>query len=325
MRIWQQHSLGDPVELLRLEEVDDPVVDPGKVLVEVEAVGLTFVDCLMARGMYQATTPIPWSPGTEIVGRVTEVGEGVQDLEPGQRVVGVGGGGVAERAALRASGLYSLDENVTAGAAAALLVNYGTSWFALHDRAQLAAGETLLVHAAMGGVGTAAVQLGMAAGARIIATAGGADKTARLSEMGVELAVDYLETPDFVDLIRAHTDGRGVDVCFDPVGGDVFDRSRRVMAWDGRLLVIGFTSGRIPEAPANHVLLKNYSIVGVHWGASIARNPQASEQAHQRLLTLLQEERINPPVFPPFAFEDTPAALGAIYNRSTWGKVIVQR
>lgn len=326
MRIWRQHSLGDPAELLRLEEVDDPVVDPDRVLVEVEAVGLTFVDCLMARGMYQATTPIPWSPGTEIVGRITEVGDGVQDLDVGQRVVGVGlgGGSVAERAALRAAGLYKLDENVTAGAAAALLVNYGTTWFALHDRAHLAAGETLLVHAAMGGVGTAAVQLGLAAGARVIATAGGPDKTARLSEMGVELAVDYLETPDFVDVIRAHTDGRGVDVCFDPVGGDVFDRSRRVMAWDGRLLVIGFTSGRIPEAPANHVLLKNYSIVGVHWGASVARNPQASEQAHQTMLTLLQDGQIDPPVFPPFAFEDTPAALDAIYNRSTWGKVIVR-
>ena len=149
---------------------------PGKVMVDIEAVGLTFVDCLMARGMYQATTPIPWSPGTEIVGRVTEVGEGVQDLEPGQRVVGVGGGGVAEKAALRAAGLYKLDDSVSAGAAAALLVNYGTSWFALHDRANLAAGETLLVHAAMGGVGTAAVQLGLAAGARVIATAGGPEK-----------------------------------------------------------------------------------------------------------------------------------------------------
>ena len=324
MRIWQQHALGDPAELLRLEEVDDPVADPGKVVVEVEAAGLAFVDCLMARGMYQATTPIPWSPGIEIVGRVTEIGEGVQDLEPGQRVVGVGGGGVAEKTALRAAGLYKLDNDVSAGAAAALLVNYGTSWFALHDRAHLAAGETLLVHAAMGGVGTAAVQLGLAAGAKVIATAGGPHKTTRLSDMGVELAIDYLETPDFVDAIRAHTDGRGVDVCFDPVGGDVFDRSRRVMAWDGRLLVIGFTSGRIPEAPANHVLLKNYSIVGVYWGASVARNPQASEQAHQTMLAMLQDGRINPPVFPPFAFEDTPAALNAIYTRSTWGKVIIQ-
>ena len=249
----------------------------------------------------------------------------VHDLEPGRRVVGVGGGGLAERAALRAAGLHKIDEKVSAGAAAALLVNYGTSWFALHDRAHLAAGETLLVHAAMGGVGTGAVQLGLAAGARVIATAGGADKTARLADMGVDLAIDYLDTPDFVDMVRAHTDGRGVDVCFDPVGGDVFDRSRRVMAWDGRLLVVGFTSGRIPEAPANHVLLKNYSIVGVHWGASIARNPAASEQARQTIFALQQDGRVNPPVFPPFAFDDAPSALNAIYTRSTWGKVIIQR
>ena len=325
MQIWQQHSLGDPLELLRLEEAEEPTAGPGQVLVDIEAVGLTFVDCLMARGMYQATTRLPWSPGTEVVGRVTEVGEGVHDLEVGQRVIGVGGAGLAERASLNAAGLNKLDESVPAGAAAALLVNYGTSWFALHERARIASGETLLVHAAMGGVGSAAVQLGLAAGARVIATAGGAKKTAQLSEMGAELAIDYQQNPDFVDTVRAHTEGRGVDVCFDPVGGDVFDRSRRVMAWDGRLLIIGFTSGRIPEAPVNHVLLKNYSIVGVHWGASIARNPAASEEAHQTMLDMYNQGRIDPPVFPPFAFDDAPAALDAIYNRRSWGKVIVAR
>ncbi len=325
MQIWQQHSLGDPLELLRLEEAEEPTAGPGQVLVDIEAVGLTFVDCLMARGMYQATTRLPWSPGTEVVGRVTEVGEGVHDLEVGQRVIGVGGAGLAERASLNAAGLNKLDESVPAGVAAALLVNYGTSWFALHERARIASGETLLVHAAMGGVGSAAVQLGLAAGARVIATAGGAEKTAQLTEMGAELAIDYQQNPDFVDTVRAHTEGRGVDVCFDPVGGDVFDRSRRVMAWDGRLLIIGFTSGRIPEAPVNHVLLKNYSIVGVHWGASIARNPAASEEAHQTMLDMYNQGRIDPPVFPPFAFDDAPAALDAIYNRRSWGKVIVAR
>ena len=324
MRIWRQHELGDPVELLQLEETDPPTAGPGHIAVDTEAVGLTFVDCLMARGLYQMETKLPWSPCTEVVGRVREVGEGVGHLAVGDRVVGIGGGSLAEQTALRANGMHKLAEGVSAGAAAAALVNFGTSSFALHDRGHLAEGETLLVHAGMGGVGSAAVQLGMIAGARVIATAGGAEKTALLKNMGVELAIDYRETPDFVDLVRAHTDGQGVDVCFDPVGGDVFDRSRRCMAWDGRLLVIGFTSGRIADAPANHILLKNYSVVGVHWGPSVGRNPEPSEQARQAIFALLEKGRLDPPVFPPFAFDDVRAALDAIYHRRTWGKVIVE-
>ena len=324
MRVWRQHQLGDPVDLLKLEEADLPVAGPGQVVVDTEAVGLTFVDCLMARGLYQMETKLPWSPCTEVVGRVRETGDGVDHLAVGDRVVGMGGGSLAEQTALRANGVHKLAEGISAGGAAAALVNYGTSWFALHDRGHLAEGETLLVHAGMGGVGSAAVQLGQIAGARVIATAGGPEKTALLEEMGVELAIDYRETPDFVDLIRTHTNGRGVDVCLDPVGGDVFDRSRRCMAWDGRLLVIGFTSGRIADAPTNHILLKNYSVVGVHWGASVGRNPEPSEQARQAIFTLLEEGQLDPPVFPPFPFEETPAALDAIYHRQTWGKVIVE-
>ena len=323
MRIWRQHELGNPDELLRLEEIDPPTAGSGQVVVDVETVGLTFVDCLMARGLYQMQTKLPWSPGTEVVGRVRELGEGVEDLAVGERVVGIGSGSMAEQAAFPAGGLHRLAEGVPAGAAAAALVNYGTAWFALHDRASLADGETLLVHAAMGGVGSAAVQLGLVAGARVIATAGGAEKTALLHSMGVELAIDYRETPDFVDLVRAHTDGRGVDVCLDPVGGDVFDRSRRCMAWNGRLLVVGFTSGRIADAPTNHILLKNYSVVGVHWGALANRDPEQSKQARQTILSLLEDGRIDPPVYPPYAFQDVPAALYDIYNRRTWGKVTV--
>ncbi|WP_420640192.1 NADPH:quinone oxidoreductase family protein [Candidatus Poriferisocius sp.] len=324
MRVWRQHELGDPAELLRLEEVDPPTPGPEQVVVDVEAVGLTFVDCLMARGLYQMETKLPWSPCTEVVGRVREVADDVDHVAVGDRVVGIGGGSLAEQTALRAGGTHRLSEKVSAGAAAAALVNYGTSWFALYDRGHLAAGETLLVHAAMGGVGTAAVQLGLNTGAKVIATAGGPEKVGHLREMGVELAIDYRENPDFVEEIRTHTGGRGVDVCFDPVGGDVFDRSRRCMAWDGRLLVIGFTSGRIADAPTNHILLKNYSVVGVHWGASVGRDPRPSEEARQAIFALLEEGRLDPPVYPPFAFEDVPAALDAIYHRRTWGKVIVE-
>ncbi|MCQ3809785.1 MAG: NADPH:quinone oxidoreductase family protein [Acidimicrobiia bacterium] len=324
MRIWRQHELGDPVELLQQEEVDSPAAGSGQIVVDTEAVGLTFVDCLMARGLYQMETRLPWSPCTEVVGRVREVGEGVGHLTVGDRVVGIGGGSLAEHTALRASGAHKLAEGISAGAAAAALVNYGTSWFALHDRGQIAEGETLLVHAGMGGVGSAAVQLGQIAGAKVIATAGGPEKTALLKDIGVDLAIDYRETPDFVDLVRDHTQGQGVNVCFDPVGGDVFDRSRRCMAWDGRLLVIGFTSGRIADAPTNHILLKNYSVVGVHWGASVGRNPEPSERARQAIFALLENGQLDPPVFPPFAFKDVPTALNDIYHRRTWGKAIVE-
>ena len=323
MRIWRQHELGDPVELLRLEEADPPAPIPGQVVVDVEAVGLTFVDCLMARGLYQMETRLPWSPCTEVVGRVREVGDGVNHLAIDDRVVGIGGGSLAEQTALRANGVHRLAEGVSAGAAAAALVNYGTSWFALQDRGKLAEGETLLVHAGMGGVGSAAVQLGQIAGARVIATAGGAEKVALLKDMGVELAIDYRETPDFVDLVRAHTDGQGVDVCLDPVGGDVFDRSRRCMAWDGRLLVIGFTSGRIADAPTNHILLKNYSVVGVHWGASVGRNPEPSDKPAKRSSPSWKKAsstpQCSPPspstMFPPPSTTSTTAAPGA---KSSW-------
>ncbi len=324
MRIWRQHELGDPVELLGVEEVDEPVPGPGQVAVDTEAVGLTFVDCLMARGLYQATTKLPWSPGSEVVGRVRELGDGVNGLAVGDRVVGLGGAVLAERATISAGASVKIGSDIPAGAAAAMLVNYGTSWYALKHRARLAEGETLMVNAAMGGVGTAAVQLGLAVGARVIGTAGGAKKAARLADLGVELAIDYEANPDFVDTVREHTEGRGVDVCFDPVGGDVFDRSRRCMAWDGRLLVIGFTGGRIADAPTNHILLKNYSVVGVHWGASVARDPAAAEQDREEIFTLYRKGRIDPPVYPPYSFEDTRTALSDIYLRRTWGKTVVE-
>jgi len=324
MRIWRQHELGNPDELLRLEEIDPPTAGSGQVVVDVETVGLTFVDCLMARGLYQMQTKLPWSPGTEVVGRVRELGEGVEDLAVGERVVGTGSGSMAEQAAFPAGGLHRLAEGVPAGAAAAALVNYGTAWFALHDRASLAAGETLLVHAAMGGVGSAAVQLGLVAGARVIATAGGAEKTALLHSMGVELAIDYRETPDFVDLVRAHTDGRGVDVCLDPVGGDVFDRSRRCMAWNGRLLVVGFTSGRIADAPTNHILLKNYSVVGVHMGGYRGRKDEVLDECYAEIWPQVANGTLDPLVSQELPLDGLIDGLRDLHERRTTGRVLLR-
>jgi NADPH2:quinone reductase len=274
MRIWRVHELGEPADVMRLEEGPAPVATGSSVVLDVEAVGLNFPDLLQIRGGYQVKPALPFTPGGEIVGRVAERGPDVADDAPGvgERVLVMGRGGLAERCLAAASQCFVVPASMPPEKAAALLGNYGTTWFALHDRAHLQPGEVLLVHAGVGGVGSAAVQLGKAAGAMVIATAGGPAKKQVLADLGADVAVDYL-AEDFVEVVKAVTDGQGADVVYDPVGGDTFDRSRHAVAWDGRLLVIGFTSGRIPTAPANHVLLKNYSVVGVHWGASLGRNP----------------------------------------------------
>jgi NADPH2:quinone reductase len=207
-------------------------------------------------------------------------------------------------------------------AAAALLINYGTGWYALHDRGALAAGEWLLVQAGAGGVGSAAIQLGRAAGARVLATAGGEEKVALCRELGAELAVDY-RTDDFVARVKEHTDGHGADVVYDPVGGDVFDASRRCVAWDARILVIGFASGRVPEIPANHVLVKSYSVVGVHFGGAVQHDTALLPRVSSELVRLHAAGAINPLVFAEVPFADVPAALALLGARGTTGKVVV--
>jgi len=183
-------------------------------------------------------------------------------------------------------------------------------------------GEWLLVHGGAGGVGSSAVQLGLAAGARVIATAGGPEKVALCRQLGAHHVIDYRAVPDFVDEVREVTGGRGVDVCYDPVGGDVFRKSQRCMAWDGRLLIIGFVGG-IAEAPTNHILLKNYSVVGVHWGASLARDPARLPTAVARLLAMAGAGEIDPLLYPPYSMDDGAQALQDLADRRTWGKAIV--
>jgi len=322
MRIWRVHELGEPADVLRLEDADPPSPGQGEVLVEVEAVGLNFPDLLMIRGGYQVKPMMPFTPGGELAGRVTALGEGVEGVSVGDRVASMGSGGLAEQVAVRAGGLLAVPEPMTATQAACVPVNYCTTWYALHERAKLQVGETMLVHAGAGGIGSSAIQLGQAMGATIFATAGGPEKKAVLEKLGVDLAIDYL-SEDFVEVVKERTDGQGVDVIYDPVGGDTWDRSRKVIGWDGRMLVIGFTSGRIPDHPTNHVLLKNYSVVGVHWGASVARFPDSVRQQWDALCDLFAEGGIDPLVFREVPFEEVPAALTLLANRGTWGKVVV--
>jgi NADPH2:quinone reductase len=326
MRAWRAHELGTPESVLRREEVPAPVPGPGQALVAVEAVGLNFADTLMLAGQYQERPPLPFIPCLELAGRVLAVGAGAR-TPVGQRVIAAClnpiGGALAERVALPDQALFPIPDTMDAAAAAALFITYQTGYLALHRRAALRAGEVLLVHAGAGGVGSAAVQLGKAAGARVIATAGGPEKVAVCKDLGADIAVDYL-TEDFVQVVREATGGRGADVIYDPVGGDVFDRSRRCIAWEGRLLVIGFSGGRIAQLPTNHVLLRNYSVVGVYAGEYLKVDPTVLHAAHAALMDLYERGAIRPLIGEQVPFAEAPAAMARITDRRTVGKVVVR-
>jgi NADPH2:quinone reductase len=262
-----------------------------------------------------------FTPGGESCGRVAALGDGVTNLDVGQRVVFLGGGGLAEQVVQSATGAFPVPDGVSAETAAAIPINYCTTLYALHDRAHLQAGESVLITGAAGGTGTAAIQLAKAAGATTIAIAGGPTKVDLVREIGADVVIDHRENPDWVDAVR-EASGGGVDVAYDPVGGDTFHQVRRCMGWDSRLLVIGFVAG-IPEVKTNHALLKSYSIVGVHWGASLMKFPDSLGQQMSTLLEMAAEGTVAPPLYPPYAFEDAASALQDLANRKTHGKVVV--
>jgi NADPH2:quinone reductase len=219
--------------------------------------------------------------------------------------------------------VYPIPDTLTWPAAAALHITYQTGHVALHRRAALRAGETLLVHAGAGGVGSAAIQLGLAAGARVFATAGGPDKVQVCHDLGADLVVDY-RADDFVAAVKDATDGRGADIVYDPVGGDTFDRSRKCVAFEGRILVIGFTGGRFADAPTNHVLIKNYAVVGVHWGLYNVIEPQLVLDTHEELMRLHAVGKIAPLVSSVIPLDDAPAAMARLATRGTWGKIVCE-
>jgi NADPH:quinone reductase len=322
MRAWQLNQLGEPLEKLSIHEVPDlgsPAA--GSVKVGIESVGIAFPDVLRCRGEYQTKTVFPHTPGGESAGRVLEVGDGVTDLDVGDRVMMLGGG-LVEQVEVPESGLWKLPANFSSEKAAAVPINYGTTWFALHDRAHIQAGESLLITGAAGGTGSSAIQVGKAAGARVIAVAGGAEKVAQAKQLGADVVIDHHETSNFVDDVR-EASGGGVDVAYDPVGGDTTHQVRRCMAWDGRLLIIGFVAG-IPDLPANHILLKNYSVVGVHWGASLGRDPASLGRQMESVLDLASTGAVDPLIYPPYEFAQAAQAIQDLAERKTWGKVIVR-
>ncbi|NUT33631.1 MAG: NADPH:quinone oxidoreductase family protein [Hamadaea sp.] len=322
MRAWQVTEHGEPTDALTLREVERPDPGPGQVLVRVRAAALNFPDVLLCRGQYQVRPPLPFTPGVELCGEVVS-GDGVT---AGARVIGTPAlphGALAEYAVLDAADVFPAPEALDDAEAAALHIAYQTGWFALHRRAGLRPGETLLVHAAAGGVGSAAIQLGKAAGATVIAVVGGPDKVDVAKNLGADVVVDRREH-DFVAAVKEATGGRGADVVFDPVGGDVYTGSARCVAFEGRILVIGFAGGTVPAPPLNHALIKNYSIVGVHWGLYRQHDPAAIVQAHADLTALAADGVVKPLIGGRLALDAAVDGLTRLGAGQTVGRLVVE-
>ncbi|MCH2172243.1 NADPH:quinone oxidoreductase family protein [Myxococcota bacterium] len=308
---------------LEVGEIPTPEPEAGSLLVEVAAAGCNFSDLLIVQGRYQVKPPFPFTPGAELAGTVRSLGPGVEGFAVGDRVLASPGtGAFAEFAAVPAATAQRLPDAIPFDHAAALPIIYSTSYAALVDRASLVPGEVLLVHAAAGGVGVAAVQIGTALGARVIATAGGAAKLDVARAHGASEAIDYREE-DFAQRVLELTDGRGADVIYDSVGGDVFERSLKCIAWNGRLLVIGFASGTIPEVKINRILLKNIALSGLHWSAYADRDPVRVSQILKELFVLYESGKIAPVIYDHFDLDDLPHALAELASRRTHGKLII--
>ena len=313
-----------PAENLVLEEIASPEPKKNEILLDVHSAGVNFPDTLIIEGKYQFKPPFPFSPGGEAAGVVAAVGEKVTHVQPGDRVMALTGwGSFAEQVAVPAYNVMQIPKGMDFNAAAAFGMTYGTSMHALKDRANLQAGETLLVLGASGGVGLAAVEIGKAMGARVIAAASSAEKLAVAQAAGADELINYTES-SLKDEVKRLTSGMGADVIYDPVGGDLFDQAIRSIAWNGRLLVVGFASGRIPDLPVNLILLKGAAVVGVFWGSFAQRQPQDNLANFQQLFAWYAEGKLKPLVSQTFALEQAADAINALGQRKAVGKVVVQ-
>ena len=320
MRAILCKTLGPP-ENLRLEQVPDPVPGPRQALVEVHAASLNFPDTLQIQGQYQFQPPLPFTPGSEVGGVIRAVGAELKGFTVGDRVMATPMiGGMAELVAVDQAGLRKIPDNMDYRTAAAFAMVYTTSYHALKQRANLQPGETLLVLGASGGVGLAAVELGKLMGAKVIAAASSDEKLDFVKRYQPDHLLNYGDG-ELKEKVKALTGDRGADVIYDPVGGDLFDQSTRCIAWNGRLLVVGFTSGRIPEYKANLALLKGASMVGVFLGRFRKEEPQAYEQNFRELLELYAAGKLKPVVTQSFAMADYEKAFNVFAERKVMGKV----
>ncbi|MFD4005438.1 NADPH:quinone oxidoreductase family protein [Streptomyces rubiginosohelvolus] len=315
MQAWRVHRNGEPGEVMRLEETDRPTPGDGQVLVEVRAANVNFPDALLCRGQYQVRPPLPFTPGVEVCGTT----------EDGRRVLATPAlphGGFADYVVADEAALLPAPDALDDAEAAALHIGYQTGWFGLHRRAHLQPGETLLVHAAAGGVGTAAVQLGKAAGAQVIGVVGGPDKAAVARELGCDLVIDR-RSEDIVAAVKEATGGRGADVVYDPVGGDAYAKSTKCVAFEGRILVVGFASGVIPTPALNHALVKNYSVVGLHWGLYNTKDPAAVRACHEELTKLAEQGIVKPLISERVAMAGAADAVQRVADGTSTGRIVV--
>lgn len=308
---------------LRVGELPLPEPKAGEVRLKVLAAGVNFPDALIIQKKYQVQPPLPFVPGTEVAGTIDAVGEGVS-LARGTRVVAfVGTGGFAEYVCVNAAQTIPLPAGVSDEVAAGFTMTYATSHHALSDRAQLKAGETLLVLGAAGGVGLAAVELGKLAGARVIAAASTDEKLAACHAVGADALINY-STLDLRESVRTLTEGKGADVVYDPVGGGYTEPALRSLAWRGRLLVVGFANGEIPSIRTNLLLLKEASLVGVYWGEFAKREPKANARMIGELMSWLAQGRLKPRVSHVYPLHDTPRALDDLLHRRAIGKLVIR-
>ena len=322
MRAVVCRAWGAPADLA-VEDVAVPTPGPGEVRIAVAAAGVNFADTLLIAGKYQEKPDFPFTPGMEIAGEVVALGDGVAGVAPGDRVMaGTGVGGFAEQAIATAADVIPIPDAMGYAEAAGFSVTYGTAHLALDHRAHLAAGETLLVLGAAGGVGLTAVEVGKAMGATVIAAASDADKLAVAAEHGADHLIDY-RAEDMRARVKEITGGNGCDVIFDPVGGDAFDTALRCIAWEGRILAVGFASGRIPQAPANLLLVKNCAVVGVYWGAYKRRDPVRFRASFDALFAWYGEGKLKSRISGRFSLDEIAAALEALIARKATGKVVV--
>lgn len=330
MKALLSKAVGGP-ETLVLEDVASPEAKPGQAVVSVKAIGVNFPDVLMIEDKYQFKPERPFSPGGEISGVVKSVGEGVTNVKPGDRVLGnTGWGGMAEELALEASRLVKIPDSMPFDDAAAFIMTYGTSWHALKDRANLKAGQSLLVLGAAGGVGLAAVELGKALGANVIAAASSQEKVDLCLSRGATSGVVYPKGPFDRDgqkalgaLFKDATGPNGADVIYDGIGDAYAEPALRSIAWEGKYLVVGFAAGEIPKIPLNLALLKGCEIVGVFWGAWVGKNPKKHQESVAELLQMYADGKIKPHVSETFALADAAKAIAHLASRKAMGKVVV--
>jgi NADPH2:quinone reductase len=330
MKALLSKEVGGP-DTLVLEDVPSPAAKPGFAVVEVKAVGVNFPDVLIIEDKYQFKPQRPFAPGGEVAGVVKAVGEGVTHVKPGDRVLGnTGWGGMAEELALEAHRLVKIPDSMPYDDAAAFIMTYGTSWHALKDRARLKPGQTLLVLGAAGGVGLAAVELGKATGAKVIAAASSQEKVELCKKHGADGGVVYGRGPfdrdgqkQLAQLFKDATAPDGADVIYDAIGGDYAEPALRSIAWEGKYLVVGFAAGDIPKIPLNLALLKGCEIVGVFWGAWVGKNPKKHQESVAELLKMYADGKIKPYVSERFPLARAADAIKHLASRKAMGKVVV--